>query len=275
MAWSGGLKSQVESGPFPVVNYQGGFVKGGQRVAGVPWRQFVVQSWGTSSMPCAREWGLALWLEGGGPWHQSQLAVGGSSGTLEETGLEWQVRSGLTRWPEVDMATFSARVEGAFWHVMDWGTLRIQLETNLGHGRSWFFVNDHEAVALGTNSWEWRSWWCPNVDGSRISVPAVGWASDGRWCLAWNSTPAWLKEVRLWDKAPGNVHVQLNFPDASLQILWRVKLMNHRMEGNASTSSPGKFMDGGYVHEAGMSASHGERHSSWDWEWRWNRKRNS
>ena len=159
---------------------RGGCLEVGHRVLGVPWGELSWSHWSLSEGPKPMEWARGLSFEGGQRWSRVQGFWGGRRQWQDGHGM-FKIAAGWTSWPAVEVR--APWLEGRLSASRDapWGNLRMEAMWTLGQRTSMAGSND--GVARAELPWGWTAWWTPNMDGSVMGMPALGWSQDGQWAI--------------------------------------------------------------------------------------------
>lgn len=243
-------------------------MRGTQHV-GVPWNAISARVWGRRGPAHLEEWTLGLSQQGWSAWTHSEVVAGGRIQTGGQAWFEGTVSAGLVRWPEVRMHSGLYRAEIAGTHERPWGLFRLQAFAEAGQGQTWWRENPNPHLILAGNRWGWKMLWAPQFDGVPWPLPALGWASDGSWTLAWcSSHDAWAKQ-RLWRSLPGSVQLAWTFPASRVDLVWRCALQSPGSRaGRASTQAPERERPQ-RLHFMRVGTSAQRMASTWQWTWEW------
>lgn len=264
LAWGGVWGQEARSGRSNL----GGEVRGTQHV-GVPWNAISARIWGRRGPAPFEEWTLGMSHQGWSAWTQSDVVSGGRFQSGEQAWFEGTISAGLVRWPEVRARSGLLRAEVAGTHERPWGLFRCHAFTEAGQGQTWWRENPNPNVVLGGNRWGWEMMWAPQFDGVPWPLPALSWASDGSWTLAWSSShDAWANQ-RLWRPPPGSIQLAWTFPESRVELAWRCSL-RPRGSGVGRASTQGPEDEGprrAHFMRVGTSAQRVS--STWQWAWEW------
>ena len=175
----------------------------------------------------------------------------------------WQVSAGWTSWPEVEVHGGGASRDAP------WGNLRIEAVWTHGRLRSISAPND--VVARAELPWAWAAWWVPNVDGTALGLPALGWSQDGQWALAWNAQARWAQELRFWRPPPGKIHLHWRLPAHVFEIAWKGNLAVSNSSQNPRTFDRGK-PSAAPRQAVGCAMRQGQDLPGWLAFWMWQRE---
>ena len=246
----------------------GGCLEIGHRVLGVSWGELSWSSWTVAKGSKPLEWAKGLSFEGGPRWFRGHGFWGGMR-QLDEGMCMWQVSAGWTSWPEVEV--HQPWMEGRVSASRDapWGNLRIEAVWTHGRPRSISATND--VVARAELPWAWAAWWVPNVDGTALGLPALGWSQDGQWALAWNAQARWAQELRFWRPPPGKIHLHWRLPAHVFEIAWKGNLAVSNSSQNPRTFDRGK-PSSAPRQAVGCAMRQGQDLPGWRAFWMWQRE---
>ena len=220
---------------------RGGCLEVGHRVLGVPWGELSWSRWSLSEDPKPMEWARGLSFEGGQRWSRVQGFWGGRRQWQDGHGM-FKIAAGWTSWPAVKVR--APWLEGRLSASCDapWGNLRMEAMWTLGQRTSMAGSND--GVARAELPWGWTAWWTPNMDGSVMGMPALGWSQDGQWAIAWNAQVKWAEAMRFWRPPPGRIHLLWRLPTHVFELSWKGSLGASTESQGPTTSSRGNTFTG-------------------------------
>ncbi|MGB0149869.1 MAG: hypothetical protein ACPF87_03150 [Flavobacteriales bacterium] len=250
---------------------RGGCLEVGHRVLGVSWGELSWSRWSLSEGPKPMEWARGLSFEGGQRWSRVQGFWGGMRQWQDGHGM-FKIAAGWTSWPAVEVR--APWLEGRLSASRDapWGNLRMEAMWTLGQRTSMAGSND--GVSRAELPWGWTAWWTPNMDGSVMGMPALGWSQDGQWAIAWNAQVKWAEAMRFWRPPPGRIHLHWRLPTHVFELSWKGSLGASTESQGPTTSSRGNTFTGP-KHALGCATRQGQSLPGWRAFWMWEREGNS
>lgn len=249
----------------------GGCLEVGHRVLGVPWGELSWSRWTVPEGPKPTEWARGFSFEGGARWSRVHGFWGGRRQWKDGHGM-FKVSAGWTSWPAVELRApwLEGRVSAS--RDAPWGNLRMEAMWTLGQ-RTTMAVSD-DLLARAELPWGWTAWWTPNMDGSTMGLPALGWSQDGQWVLAWNAQVRWADALRFWRPPPGRIHLHWRLPAHVFELSWKGNLVASTESRGPNTSSRGDPFTGP-KHALGCTTRQGQSLPGWRAFWMWEREGNS
>ena len=250
---------------------RGGCLEVGHRVLGVPWGELSWSRWSLSEGPKPMEWARGLSFEGGQRWSRVQGFWGGRRQWQDGHGM-FKIAAGWTSWPAVEVRAPWLECRLSASRDAPWGNLRMEAMWTLGQRTSMAGSND--GVARAELPWGWTAWWTPNMDGSVMGMPALGWSQDGQWAIAWNAQLKWAEAMRFWRPPPGRIHLHWRLPTHVFELSWKGSLGASTGSQGPTTSSRGNTFTGP-KHALGCATRQGQSLPGWRAFWMWEREGNS
>ena len=246
----------------------GGCLEVGHRVLGVPWGELSWSRWNAADGSKQLEWARGLSLEGGPRWSKVHAFWGGMR--QWDGGLAmWQVSAGLTSWPALAIRTPWLACRASASRDAPWGNLRMEAAWTPGQWMS--SSQPEDAVARAELPWTWTAWWTPNLEGTAVGLPAVGWSQDGQWALAWNAQVRWAEALRFWRPPPGKIHLHWRLPAHVFEVAWKGSLATSARSQNPKTFARGN-PSSAPRQAMGCAMRQGQDLPGWRAFWMWQRE---
>ena len=245
----------------------GGLVQLGHEAVGTPWASAKVSLWGAGPDRTLEEWVVGFHAEDAQVWGRVAVHVGASHDVEDRTQLTWWVQAAVSSWPEVRVRSGHLRWEGVAQHATPWGSVRLTTHATLGPRPSLTLMSSDGRLLLPESPWGWTAWWCPEVEGVDIGLPALGWSQDGGWHVAWSPSRNGGFALQPWRPWRGRIRLHWSMPHGGLALGWQATLGGQ--ENRAAATSAPITASRPMEHRGGMALQRGGHLGAWRGWWHW------
>lgn len=280
-----GQELEAESG-WEAMPDRGALVMATSAGQGVPLSQLAWHGWTAPRWGDVEQRGMGrklavhgeVRLAGWQAWGQVTGALGLSARPRPGQHLECRTSVDVERWPQVRRTAVRGGVDALWQQGTEAGVLGVQV--------SWWVGSAERASPWSQPAnppTSWACWWVPKRPAERVPLPTLGWASGGRWWLAWSPANPTQVPRTLFPTGWGRWEVRVDGPSWAVSLAWSVPISSAPRLPEAPASPrvirwarphpPSSPREAPSAASAGMRTSQHAAASMWSWFVAWSRSK--